>query len=33
VDEGKGLEECHKVMKRIRRGEEESKVMRWMKNN
>jgi len=33
MDEGEGLEERHKVMKKMRGGEEESKVMRWMKNN
>jgi hypothetical protein len=31
VNEGEGLEECHKVIKRMRGGEEESKVMRWMR--
>jgi hypothetical protein len=31
VDEGEGLEESHKVMKRMRGGEKESKIMRWMR--
>jgi hypothetical protein len=31
VDKGEGLEECHKVMKKMRGGKEESKVMRWIK--
>ncbi len=31
MDEGERLEECHKVMKRMRRGKEEGKVMRWMR--
>jgi hypothetical protein len=31
VDEGEGLEECQKVMKRMRGGEEKSKIIRWMR--
>ncbi len=31
MDEGEGLEECHKVLKRMREGEKGSKVMRWMR--